>query len=92
MEPPQIRAGRVEPIERVQRVIAFFPTTAMGNMAIQLLVQLGVPSDHLGVTPPEQIDGSQGLILSIPCVDPGLTAKIESTCRAYGARIHRQKP
>lgn len=90
MELPRIRPGRVEASEREPRVIAFFPSSSMGNMAIQLLVQLGVPSDRLGVTPPERIEGGQGMLLSIPCIDPVLTAKIESTCRASGAKIHRQ--
>lgn len=90
METPQIRAGRIVSSEPSARVIAFFPASAMGNAAIQLLIQLGVPSDRLGVTGPDQIEGGQGMILSIPCVDPGLTTKIESTCRAAGAKTHRQ--
>ena len=79
METPRIRPGLVESSEPVPRVIAYFPSSSMGNMAIQLLVQLGVPSDRLGVTTPERIEGGQGMILSIPCIYPRLTANIEST-------------
>ena len=51
------------------RVVVFFPNSALGNLAIQLLMQIGVPNDRLGVTPPEQIEGGQGMVLSIACPD-----------------------
>ncbi len=73
------------------RVIAFFPSSSLGNLAIQLFAQVGVPSDQLGVTPPEQIEGGQGMLLSIPCPTLEVINRVESICRTYGARIHRQK-
>jgi len=73
------------------RVVAFFPNSAPANMAIQLLTQIGVPNDRMGVTPPEQIEGGQGMILSVGCPDEHVLTKVESICRAQGARIHRQR-
>ena len=73
------------------RVVAFFYNSAQGNLVIQILMQLGVPNDRLGVTPPEQIEGGQGMILSIACPDPAMLAKVESICRQQGAEIHRQR-
>ena len=32
-------------------------------------MQIGIPNDRLGVTPPEQIEGGQGMVLSIGCPD-----------------------
>ena len=60
-------------------------------MAIQLLTQLGVPNDRMGVTPPEQIEGGQGMLLSIACPDEKAMAHIETICRQQGAKIHRQR-
>jgi hypothetical protein len=91
METPQVRPGRVTPAGAMPRVVAFFYNTAQGNSAIQLLTALGVPNDRLGVTPPEQIEGGQGMILSIPCPDEALIPKVEALCRSAGAAIHRQK-
>jgi hypothetical protein len=72
-------------------VVVFFPNSALGNLVIQILAQIGVPSDRLGVTPPEQIEGGQGMILSIACPDEKILAKVESICRQQGGRIHRQR-
>jgi len=90
MEMPQIRPGRVSAAKPVPRVIAFFPNSSLGNLAIQLLVQVGVPSDQLGVTPPEQIEGGQGMVLSIPCPSPEIITRVESICRSQGAKLHRR--
>jgi hypothetical protein len=93
MEPPQIRPGRVEPDAAVvPRVVAFFANSAQGNMAVQLVTMLGVPADGVGVTAPDRLPRGQGMLLSIPCPDAGLLAKVEAVCRAQGARIHRQSP
>jgi hypothetical protein len=70
-------------------VVVFFHNAAEGNLAIQLVASLGVPSDRLGVTPPEGIEGGQGMVLSIACSEsqrPG----VEATCRSLGGMIHRQ--
>ena len=69
MEMPQIRPGRVTNTESMPRVVAFFYNSAQGNLVIQILMQLGIPNDRLGVTPPEQIEWGQGMVLSIACPD-----------------------
>ena len=91
METPQVRPGLVKQAENMPRVVVFFPNSALGNLAIQLLTQIGVPNDRLGVTPPEQIEGGQGMILSIACPDDKSLVKVESICRQQGGRIHRQR-
>ncbi len=91
METPQIRPGLVEAAESMPRVVAYFYNSAQGNLVIQILMQIGVPNDRLGVTPPEQIEGGQGMILSIACPDEKILAKVESICRQQGAAIHRQR-
>jgi hypothetical protein len=91
METPQIRPGLVEDAESMPRVVAYFYNSAQGNLVIQILMQIGVPNDRLGVTPPEQIEGGQGMILSIACPDEKILAKVESICRQQGAAIHRQR-
>jgi hypothetical protein len=91
METPTIRPGLVKPAEALPRVVAFFYNSAQANMVIQILLQLGVPNDRLGVTPPEQIEGGQGMILSIACPDEKTLTKVESICREQGAEIHRQR-
>ncbi len=88
MEPPTIRPGatlrdRVEP-----DLFAYFHNAAAGNAAIQLVTALGVADEQLGVTPPELIDGGQGLLLAMVC-PPGLRGKIEAACRTFGAEVHR---
>jgi hypothetical protein len=91
METPQVRPGLVKHAEKMPRVVVFFPNSALGNLAIQLLMQIGIPNDKLGVTPPEQIEGGQGMILSIACPDEKKLAQVESICRSQGGRIHRQR-
>ena len=91
METPQVRPGLVKPGENLPRVVAFFHNSALGNLAIQLLMQVGVPNDRLGVTPPEQIEGGQGMVLSIACPDEKSLARVEAICRMQGAKIHRQR-
>lgn len=90
METPQIRPGLVKEVETTARVVVFFPNSALGNLAIQLLMQIGIPNDHMGVVPPEQIEGKQGMVLSIGCPDEKSLARVESICRSQGGRIHRQ--
>lgn len=91
MEIPQVRPGKVNHTEPMPRVVAFFYNTAQGNLVIQLVSALGVPIDRLGVTPPEQIETRQGMILSIPCPDEKTKARVEAICREQGAEIHRQR-
>lgn len=91
MENPQIRPGLVTNTEPMPRVVAFFRNSAQGNAAIQLLTALGVPSDRLGVTPPEQIEGGQGMLLDVGCPDDGWIPRVESICRHHGAEIHRRR-
>ena len=93
MEMPQIRAGRVGAAEASApiRVVAFFYNSAPGNSAIQLLTALGVPNDALGITPPEQIESGQGMVLSIACRDEAMAGQVEKVCREQGAEIHRQR-
>ena len=90
MELPQIRPGLVKDAGPMSRVLAFFPDAAEGNVAIQRLLIIGVPSDRLGVTTPDQIETGQGMVLSIGCPDPALIPKVEDLCRRQGAQIHRQ--
>jgi hypothetical protein len=91
MQTPQIRPGLVSQAESMPCVVVFFPNSALGNLAIQLLTQIGIPNDRLGVTPPEQIEGGQGMILSISCPDEKSIKKVEALCRSQGGRIHRQR-
>jgi len=91
MELPQIRPGKVAHTESMPRVIAYFYNSAQGNGAIQMLTGMGIPSDRLGVTPPEQIEGGQGMVLSIGCPDDSLIPKVEALCVSHGAEIHRGK-
>jgi hypothetical protein len=91
MEMPQIRPGAVKSPESKHRVVAFFYDAAEGNLAIQLLTGLGIPNDRLGVTPPEQVEGGQGMILSIGCPDEKTLARTEELCRRLGGQIHRQR-
>ncbi len=91
MQTPQIRPGLVSSADGMPRVVVFFPNSALGNLVIQLLTQIGIPNDRLGVTPPEQIEGGQGMILSIGCPDDSMIKKVEAICRGQGGRIHRQR-
>lgn len=91
MEIPTIRPGKVEISDHVPRVLAYFANSAMGNSVIQYLVQLGVRSDQLGVTPPDHLPKGQGMVLSIPCETPELMAQVEKLCRNQGARVHRSR-
>jgi hypothetical protein len=91
MENPQVRPGKVTHTDPMPRVVAYFYNSAQANSVIQLLPALGVPAERLGITPPEQIEGHQGMVLSIPCSSQALVAKVEAICRAQGAEIHFQK-
>ncbi|WP_435016846.1 hypothetical protein TA3x_004427 [Tundrisphaera sp. TA3] len=89
MESPKIRPGVVHDGDPMPRVVAFFRNSALGNAAIQLVTSLGVPSDRLGITPPELIEGGQGMILSIACPE-ALRHRVEAACRSHGGALHRQ--
>ncbi len=91
METPQVRPGAVQSPESKLRVVAFFHNSAEGNLAIQLLTGIGIPNDRMGVTPPERIEGGQGMVLSVGCPDEKALAKAESICRKLGARLRRQR-
>lgn len=91
METPQIRPGLVTHTEPMPRVVAFFRNSAEGNVVIQLLTALGVPADRLGVTPPEQIEHGQGMLLSVACPEEKLIQKVEELCHKHGAEIHRRR-
>jgi hypothetical protein len=91
MEMPQVRAGLVSTASPFRRVVAYFYNSAQANLAIQILTALGVPNDRLGVTPPERIETGQGMVLSIPCTDETMVARVEALCRQQGAEIHRQR-
>ncbi|RUL89526.1 hypothetical protein [Tautonia sociabilis] len=92
MEPPMIRPGQTPETQEVPRLVAFFRNSAQGNLAIQLLIGQGVPSDRLGVTGPDRIEGHQGMILSIPIPDASAADRLASLCRKLGAEVHRQRP
>ena len=91
MDAPKIRPGIVHPADDrpLPRILAFFRNSAQGNAAIQLVATMGVPSDALGVTPPEGIEGGQGMLLSIACPET-VRPQVERACRSLGAAIHRQ--
>jgi hypothetical protein len=91
MELPEVRPGVVHDREVTHNVLAYFYNSAHGNSTIQLLTALGIPSDKLGVTPPERIEGGQGMVLAIPCPDAESLAKIEKLCRSNGAEVHRER-
>lgn len=91
METPQIRPGLVSGTGEMPRVVAFFRNSAEGNAAVQLLTALGIPGDRLGVTPPERIEGGQGMLLSISIPDAALFPRVEEVCRKHGAEVHRRR-
>ena len=88
---PHVRPGAVKSPECKLRVVSFFHNTAEGNLAIQMLTAIGLPNDRIGVTPPEQIEGGQGMVLSVGCPDEQFLAKVEETCRKLGGQLHRQR-
>ncbi len=91
MELPQVRPGVVHDREPVGRVVAFFFNSAHGNSVIQTLTAMGIANDKLGVTPPEQIETGQGMVLSIPCPTEDLVSRVEDLCRMNGAQVHRSR-
>ena len=91
METPQIRPGSVTSPETKLRVLAFFYNSAEANLAVQLLTGIGIPNDRLGVIPPDQIEGGQGMLLSVGCPDEAIQARAESLLRKLGGQIHRQR-
>lgn len=94
MEIPQVRPGKVKTATEdgpLSRVVVYFRNAAQGNSAIQVLGAMGLPSDRLGVTTPDRIEGGQGMLLSIACPDEAMIPKVEALCRTQGAEIHRQR-
>jgi hypothetical protein len=91
METPQIRPGAVTNPEPRLRVLAYFYNAAEANLAVQLLMGIGIPGDRLGVTPPDQFERAQGMLLSVGCPTEALQAKAESILRKLGGEIHRQR-
>ena len=91
MEDPTIRPGATLLAPQDPDLFAFFHNAAAANAAIQLLTSLGVHDEQLGVTPPEKIDGGQGMLLALVC-PPGSRARIEAACRTFGAEVHRVAP
>ncbi len=90
METPTIRPGKVSDAPAAARVVAFFRSSAMANSAIQILGTYGISGGRLGVTPPEEIEGEQGMLLSVGCSDDAQIAQVEKLCRTMGAAVHRQ--
>ncbi len=88
MDSPTIRPGATLGDHVEPDLFAYFHNAAAGNAAIQLLTAMGINDDQLGVTPPEKIDGGQGILLSMVC-PPSLRAKVEAACRTFGADLHR---
>ena len=92
MQLPQIRPGKVPSTrEPVPALVVFFRNAAQANAAIQLVIQLGVPSNGLGVTPSDAMPGKQGTLLTIPCATEELRARVEAVCKAQGAVVHGQR-
>jgi hypothetical protein len=87
MEVPQIRPGKVQNVDAMPRVVAFFHNSAQGNSAIQLVTAFGVPNDRLGITPPERLEGGQGMMLSISCPDEATIARVGAICKEQGANF-----
>ena len=90
-ETPYVRPGKVTSPEPAQRVVAVFRNAAQGNLVIQQMQVLGIPSDRLGVTPPDRMPEGQGMILSIPCPTDAVGMEVEKLCRQQGASIHHQR-
>lgn len=91
METPFVRPGLVRSPEPADRIVARFFNSAQGNMVIQYVTTLGIPNDRLGVTAPDRMRDGQGMVLSIPCPDPNLAARIEAFCRSQGAKVEFQR-
>lgn len=87
---PLVRAGRVVSPEPACRISAYFPNSAQGNQAIQIVGALGVPMDRLGVTPPDRLPGGQGMLLSIACGSEADASRIERHLLALGATLRRE--
>ncbi|GIW88654.1 MAG: hypothetical protein KatS3mg108_2978 [Isosphaeraceae bacterium] len=91
MEMPQIRPGKVRGREPLPKVVAFFRDASLGNAAIQLAGQLGVPGDRIGVTPPERMPQQRGMIVVLGCPSEAILERVEAACRRLGGEIHRQR-
>jgi hypothetical protein len=91
MEMPQIRPGKVASAEAMPKVVAFFRDASLGNTAVQLAAQLGVPGDRIGVTPPERMPRGRGMLVTLGCPSEAVLEKVEAACRSLGGEIHRQR-
>jgi hypothetical protein len=91
MEMPQIRPGKVHGTEPMPKVVVFFRDASLGNTAIQLAAQLGVPGDRIGVTPPERMPRQRGMIVTLGCPSEAIMERVEAACRKLGGEIHRQR-
>ncbi len=91
MELPHVRPGKMTDSETMPKVVAFFRDASLGNTVIQLVAQLGVPSDRIGVTPPERMPKGRGMLASFGCPNDSIMEKVEILCRKQGAEIHRQR-
>jgi hypothetical protein len=86
---PLVRPGRVDSPAPALRLVATFPNSAQGNLAIQLAGTLGIRQDRLGVTAPDRLERGQGMVLSIPCADESEAGRIESVFQNLGGTVHR---
>lgn len=93
MQTPHIRPGKVTASDHEPQtaLVVFFRNSAQANAAIQLVVQLGVPSDRLGVTPSDAMPGGQGTLLTIPCPSEAIRNQVEAICKAQGALVRGQR-
>jgi hypothetical protein len=92
MHTPQIRPGKVQPGgPHTSTLVVLFRNAAQANSVIQLAIQLGVPSDRLGVTPSDGMPGGQGALLTIPCPNDSIRDKVEAICKAQGAVVRGQR-
>jgi len=89
METPLIRPGAVPSPESTLRLVVHFANAAEGNLAIQTLVTLGVPSDRIGVVEPERMERKRGMVLAMGCPDEATLARAEDFCRKLGGAVHR---
>jgi TusA-related sulfurtransferase len=88
MHVPEIRPGKVaDRAPDAETLVVHFPYAATANSVIQWLVQVGVRSDALGVTPPDRMPRGKGMALAIRLDDPALRASIEEFCTRQGGRV-----
>ena len=89
MPTPQIRPGKVQEPNTGPNIVAFFPYPALANSVVQWVIQLGIRSDQVAISPPETLPQGRGMLVVIGCPDPALGRRVESICRSQGATIVR---